>query len=413
MHTELNYIKLSELVYNIENAISEKYGNKTYWIVAETSDIKKYDDRRYCFIKLIEKSDGKVIAKIDGVIWWQYYDLIDRFEVTTGKAFSKNLELLLNVRVAFSAKFGSLQLEIIDISFQYTIGKLEMERKEILSKLVMENPEIISLVDGEYLTYNKSLQFPLVIQNIALVSAPNSDGLNDFMHELKTNKYGYKFRVDKYLTQIQGQNASRMIIEQFEKIKTSAKNYDAVVITRGGGSQLDLGSFDTYEVGQAIAGLNIPVITGIGHERNISIADIMSNTSVKTPTKAAAFIIDFNANFEENTENLGNRFFDIIRDTLDEQNEMTDYLADKFINETKLYIGSKSNELEKLKLSIKYLDPKNVLSRGYAVLFLNDKLLTDPESVQKGDIVKTVLKDTLITGEVIKKEKRNEDQFNL
>ena len=139
----------------------------------------------------------------------------------------------------------------------------------------------------------------------------------------------------------------------------------------------------------------------------------MSNTSVKTPTKAAAFIIDFNANFEENTENLGNRFFDIIRDTLDEQNEMTDYLADKFINETKLYIKSKSNELEKLKLSIKYLDPKNVLSRGYAVLFLNDKLLTDPESVQKGDIVKTVLKDTLITGEVIKKEKRNEDQFNL
>ena len=413
MNIEYNYIKLSELVYDIENVISDKYKNKTYWIVAETSDIKKYDERRYCFIKLIEKANSKVVAKIDAVIWWQYYDLIDRFEVTTRKAFSKNLELLLNVRVSFSAKFGSLQLEIVDISFQYTIGKLEMERKEILSKLVKENPEIISLVDGEYQTYNKSQDLPWVIQNIALISAPNSDGLNDFIHELETNKFDYKFNIDKYLTQIQGQNAARMIIDQLKAITTSDSIYDVIVIARGGGSQLDFGAFDTYEVGQAIAGLNIPVITGIGHERNISIADLMSHTSVKTPTKAASFIIDVNANFEENIEGLKYQFFEIIQDTLDDENEKIRNIAERFKNETTLFINKTSNELEKLNLSIKYLNPENVLSRGYAVLFHNGKLLLDPSIVQKGDIIKTVIKDTVITGKTIQKEKRDDDQFNL
>ena len=413
MDIGFNYIKLSELVYDIEDVISDKYKNKTYWIVAETSDIKKYDERRYCFIKLIEKANSKVTAKIDAVIWWQYYDLIDRFEVITDKAFRKNLELLLNVRVSFSAKFGSLQLEIIDISFQYTIGKLEMERKEILSRLVEENPKIISLVDGEYLTYNKSLLLPLAIQKIALISAPNSDGLNDFIHELETNKFDYKFNIDKYLTQIQGQNAARMIIDQLEAITTSDSIYDVIVIARGGGSQLDFGAFDSYETGQAIAGLKTPVITGIGHERNVSIADLMSHTSVKTPTKAASYIIDINANFEENIEGLKYQFFEIIQDTLDDENEKIRNIAEKFKNETKLFINNNSNELEKLNLSIKYLNPENVLSRGYAVLFHNGKLLLDPALVQKGDIIKAVLKDTLITSEIIHKEKRDDDQFNL
>jgi len=413
MDIGFKYIKLSELVYDIEKVLSDKYKNKTYWIVAETSDIKKYDQRRYCFIKLIENSDSKVVAKIDAVIWWQYYDLIEQFEVITGKTFSKNLELLLNVRISFSAKFGSLNLEIIDISFQYTIGKLEMERKEILRRLVKENPNIITLVDGEYHTYNKSQHLPLVIQNIALVSAPNSDGLNDFIHELETNKYGFKFNIDKYLTQIQGQNASRMIIEQLKAIKKFDHIYDVVVIARGGGSQIDFGAFDTYEVGQTIAALNIPVFTGIGHERNISIADLMSHTSVKTPTKAASYIIDVNANFEEKIESLGYSFYDILRDILDMQNEKLSYLADKFKIETRLFINKKSNELEKLKLSVKYLNPKNVLSRGYAVLFHNKKLLTDPSLVQKDDILKTVLKDTVITGKILQKEKRDDNQFNL
>ncbi|MFH1320056.1 MAG: exodeoxyribonuclease VII large subunit [Bacteroidota bacterium] len=413
LNIEVRHIKLSELVFKIDNVISDAFQDEIYWVIAETSDIRNYYDRGYCFLTLIEKENNDVIAKMDAVIWRQYYDIIENFENITGRAFEKNLEVLLKVRVAFSPKYGRLNLEILRIDYNYTLGKIELERQEILSRLVKENPAIISLIDREYHTYNKSLQLPAIIQDISLISAPNSDGLTDFLHELNANKYGFKFNIDEYLTQIQGKNADQLIINQLELIKKSGKKYDVTVIVRGGGSQIDFSSFDTYEIGKKIAGFHIPVIAGIGHERNISITDLMCNLSVKTPTKVAAYILDVNQHFDELIDKLKEQLIECIENILDSEKECLTELIDNFKRNTEWYLKNMENELEKHIIAIKHLDPKSVLARGYAVVLHNDQLVTNPNKIEPGNIIKTLMKDILLTSKVIQKQKKNEDQLDI
>ncbi|MBW8051603.1 MAG: exodeoxyribonuclease VII large subunit [Cytophagales bacterium] len=453
------HIKLSELVYLIEDTLYEKFDNKLFWIVAETSDIRNYYQKGWCFLKLLEKdsppltpsppkspqrgdfptplpkgkwdskSDGKVppsgrtmssghrasiaggrgagrgavIAQIEAVIWRQNYHIIGNFESVTGRKFEKNIEVLLKVRVTFSAKYGRLNLEILEIDHSYTLGKIELEKQEILDKLVKDNPKTVSCVDGEYFTFNKKLQLPIVIQKIALISAPNSDGYNDFVHELTANRNGYKFFIDDYLTQIQGQNADQLIIGQLEKIIGSTIKYDVVVIVRGGGSQLDFRSFDTYNIGKTIAGYTIPVITGIGHERNVSIADLMSNLSVKTPTKAAAEIIAHNQLFEEQIIGLKTRLFESTADRLIKNRDALNEITLQFKSTTKNFLTLSKYKLDNFVTIVRHLNPNNVLARGYAVVLFKNKILTNPDLLKLGSDMKTILKNSIIESRITKK----------
>ncbi|MCX6272312.1 MAG: exodeoxyribonuclease VII large subunit, partial [Bacteroidetes bacterium] len=269
------FIPLSELADLIENLVKDAFYNQSYWVVAETSDVKNYPDRGYCFVTLVEKEGKDTLARLEGVIWSKQYHIIREFEVASGIRFDKNIRLLLKVMVDFSAQYG-LKLIIQDIDPSFSIGNLELEKKKILNRLLAENPDVIHYVDGNYITVNKRLTLPLALQRIALLTAPQSDGLRDFRHELEENPYGYRFIIDEYLTQIQGRRAEYQIVDQLEAIARLKNRYDIAVIARGGGSQLDFGPFDTYEAGLAVAGFNLPLITGIGHERNVSIVDMMS-----------------------------------------------------------------------------------------------------------------------------------------
>lgn len=390
-------ISLSDLAYTLETVIDDTFGGKAVWVVAETSDIKNYPDRGYCFLTLVEREAGaktgrETKAKLDAAIWRKSYAIIADFEAATGVAFARNIQLLLLVSVSFNAVYG-LRLEILRIDPSYTLGNLEKERQAVLDQLTAENPDLIWREDDAYVTVNQLLPRPAVMQRLALIAAPGSDGWRDFRHELSHNPFGYQFFVDEYLTQVQGQGAERAIVSQLLKIQVSEQPYDAVIIVRGGGSQLDFGSFDSYLMGQAVAGFPVPILAGIGHERNVSLTDLLCHQSVKTPTKAAAFLIEHNRQFEESCLNLRERLSTAARETLGMAREELDRETERFRFVMQTYFRNRHTDLAEVSVTVRHLDPVNVLRRGYVLLSRNNQILTRAAQLQPGDILQAQLSD--------------------
>ncbi|WP_080240746.1 exodeoxyribonuclease VII large subunit [Spirosoma rigui] len=393
----MNPIRLSDLAFTIEAVLDEAFGQKVLWVVAETSDIKNYPDRGYCFLTLVEREAGReTLAKLDACIWRKNYHTIRDFESATGVAFARNIQLLLMVAVSFSPVYG-LRVEILKIDPSYTLGNLERERQAVLDALVEQHPDLVWLEAGQYITANQLLPRPAVIQRIALISAPGSDGWRDFRHELTQNAYGYTFEVDEYLTQVQGAGAERAICGQLERIRQSDLPYDAVVIVRGGGSQLDFGSFDTFLMGYTVAGFPTPIFAGIGHERNVSLTDMLCHESVKTPTKAAAFLIDHNRQFEEACLRLRDRLGTVARDAVLTAREQLDSETERLRFVMHNYFRDQHTNLAEKAVTLRHLDPANVLRRGYALLLRNGRILTSVSDVNPNETLQVQLRDGLIT----------------
>ena len=401
-------IRLSDLAFTLEAVIDEAFGQKAVWVVAETSDIKNYPDRGYCFLTLVERDTSgasagrETLAKLDACIWRKNYNTISNFEQATGVAFARNIQLLLLVSVSFSPTYG-LRLEILKIDPSYTLGNLERERQTVLDTLVKNHPDLVWLEAGQYITANQLLPRPAVIQRVALITAPNSDGWRDFRHELTQNQFGYDFRVDEYLTQVQGTGAEKAICGQLERIRTSDVAYDAVVIVRGGGSQLDFGSFDSYLMGQTVAGFGIPILAGIGHERNVSITDLLCHQSVKTPTKAAAFLIDHNRQFEETCLQLRDRLRVVARESLLTAREQIDRETERLRFVSQTYFRQCHTNLAEKAVTLRHLDPSNVLRRGYALLLRNGRILTSTAAIESGETLQVQLHDGTIHTKVLEK----------
>ena len=398
------HLRLSDLAALIDQTLYSKFGPNTFWLKAETSDIKNYFDRQYCFLTLVEKDANSTIAKMDAVIWRQQYHIIKDFSKATGISFDKNISLLMRVQVGFNAQYG-LRLQILELDSGFTLGAIELQRQATLMQLVEKNPKTISLTNGAYVTLNAKLMLPMVLQKIALITAPGSDGERDFKHELMHNALGYYFEVDSYLTQIQGKDADKAILGQLDLILNMGKKYDLVAIVRGGGSQLDFSAFDTYDLGLKIATFPIPVVAGIGHERNVSIADLMCFSSLKTPTKAASFIIEHNSIFEQQIDRLKSRLVYVADGIIQTSKNNIERASVALKNAAVIFFKDKHNALNQKTLTIKLLDPSNVLARGYAILQNKDGIIMQADKLKKGDKITATTKDAvvdLITDMVIK-----------
>jgi exodeoxyribonuclease VII large subunit len=398
------HLRLSDLAALIDQTLYSKFGPNTFWVKAETSDIKNYFDRQYCFLTLVEKDANSTIAKMDAVIWRQQYHIIKDFSKATGISFDKNISLLMRVQVGFNAQYG-LRLQILELDSGFTLGAIELQRQATLMQLVEKNPKTISLTNGAYVTLNAKLMLPMVLQKIALITAPGSDGERDFKHELMHNALGYYFEVDSYLTQIQGKDADKAILGQLDLILNIGKKYDLVAIVRGGGSQLDFSAFDTYDLGLKIATFPIPVVAGIGHERNVSIADLMCFSSLKTPTKAASFIIEHNSIFEQQIDRLKSRLVYVADGIIQTSKNNIERASVALKNAAVIFFKDKHNALNQKTLTIKLLDPSNVLARGYAILQNKDGIIMQADKLKKGDKITATTKDAvvdLITDMVIK-----------
>lgn len=293
------HIKLSELTGIIQGAIKNQFSTITYWIIADVTNHSYKADKKYHNFDLVEKdsNSNNIIAKISGKAWGNGSMAISDFEKKTGQKFTNNINVLAQVAVEYHPLYG-LSVIVIDVDTNFTLGVLEQRRNETLHRLVVQN-DYIEKVGDSYKTRNNQLELKSVIQRIALLSSTNSAGSEDFKHTLQANNFGYKFFIDTYDTVVQGENNSGIFLNKLIEIYSSDIHYDAVVITRGGGAQTDFLIFDDYEIGRAVAKFPIPIITGIGHQKNTSIVDLMAHTQTKTPTKAAEFIIAHNRNFEQ------------------------------------------------------------------------------------------------------------------
>lgn len=293
------HIKLSELTSIISDTIRAQFSTVKYWVIADVTSHSYKADKKYHNFDLVEKdtNSNNIIAKIAGKAWGSGSLHISNFEKNTGQKFTNNINVLVQVSVEYHPLYG-LSAVVLDVDTNFTMGVLEQKRNETLQRLVSEN-EFIDKEGDVYQTTNSRLKLGTVIQRIALLSSVNSAGSEDFRHTLEVNNFGYKFFVDNYYTFVQGENNSKLFLKKLIEIYNSKIEYDAIVITRGGGAQTDFLIFDDYHIGRAVAKFPIPIITGIGHQKNISIVDLMAHTQTKTPTKAAEFIIAYNRSFEQ------------------------------------------------------------------------------------------------------------------
>ncbi|MBN1182454.1 MAG: exodeoxyribonuclease VII large subunit [Bacteroidales bacterium] len=457
-------ISLLELNATIREGILNLFPD-SYWIIAEINDYK-INRSGHCYLELIEKQKDSdaIVAKTRATIWANTFRMIrPYFETSTGRSLSEGLKIMVNVTVEFHEVYG-LSLNILDIEPQYTIGDLARQRAETIAKLEKEG--VINM--------NKGLELTLVPQKIAIISSPNAAGYKDFINQLNRNAYEYKFYTRLFPAIMQGDAAESSIIEALETIYQYEHLFEAVAIIRGGGSKSDLQCFDNYWLAFNVAQFPLPIITGIGHEQDESIIDIVAHTKLKTPTAVAEFFIDRAAEFESRLTENRNQLLQLANNALTTQHyilkNITVYLpnilestllrkyhqlnslsykfntlAKKYLSTTKYktnqylsrlilltkkyyltqtnkvfhygvetkktlknYFTHKNHQIEILTQTNTYLDPANILNRGYSLTLLNNKIVKEALDLKKGDIIKTLLKKGDIESSVTNTNKSRE-----
>ena len=273
---------LYEINNLIAGVISDNLSNN-YWIVSEIARISE-NSSGHCYLELVEKDavSDTVLAQAKAMVWSRNYKMLKTyFETATGRRLERGMKILFKASVQFHPLYG-LSFHIVDIDPGYTIGDLALKKMQVVKKLKEEG--VFEL--------NKIIQMPLVVQRIAVISSEGAAGYSDFMAHLAENPYGYRFEVTLFQTLMQGEKAEASIIAALDAIFDNIEKYDAVTIIRGGGGQVDLSCFDSYLLASHIAQFPIPVLSGIGHERDDSVVDMVAHTRLKTPTAVAAFVID-------------------------------------------------------------------------------------------------------------------------
>ncbi|HSI90781.1 MAG TPA: exodeoxyribonuclease VII large subunit, partial [Adhaeribacter sp.] len=305
-YTEVNYatrasqpLTLFQLQNKIRETLEEAFP-ASYWVVAEISEVRVHGSG-HCYLTLTEKdsrNQNNLIAQAKGTIWRNNYrEISSYFESQTGHKLKGGLKILFNASLRFHELYG-FSLDILDIDPNYTIGDLARQKQETLKKL-----EANGLLEK-----NKNRFLTEVPPRIAVISSAPAAGYGDFMDQLNKNPYGYHFETTLFEASVQGNEAAASVRQALRLVERQQERFDAVVLIRGGGAQTDLLCFDDYELCAAIGNFPLPVLTGIGHERDETIADLVAHSRLKTPTAVAAFLIDqfltFEAHFDTVFEDL-------------------------------------------------------------------------------------------------------------
>ena len=275
-------LQLHELTHSIAETVNRAF-SQPLWVVAEVTDLRVAGNG-HCYMQLIEKDArrGMTLASVRGIVWSSRWWLLrDSFAQQTGQQLQNGLKVMLLVQVQMHEQYG-LSLIIVDFDPTYTLGEMERRRREILHQLTQEG--IIDM--------NRELPFPTLPQRIAVISAEGAAGYGDFTKQLSGNAMGLQFYCHLFPAVMQGERTEASVIEALECIYEVQDLFDVVVIIRGGGATADLASFDSYQLAANVAQFPLPVITGIGHDRDQTVLDRVAHVSVKTPTAAAALLID-------------------------------------------------------------------------------------------------------------------------
>ena len=349
------------------------------------------------------------------------------FETTSGYEFTSGIKVLIRAKVEFHSVYG-FSLNVVDIDPTYTLGDFEKKRLEIINRLTQEG----------ILNMNKEIQFPTIAKNIAIISSENAAGYGDFINQLENNSYGFKFHHKLFQASMQGENVESSILAAFDKIYNHENVFDVVVIIRGGGSKSDLSWFDNYWIAYTVTQFPLPVLTGIGHEQDDTITDLVAHKRLKTPTAVAEFLISSFANFNDTITEFEsfilNSFLQQIQEEKTEINQISsqiaisikDVLADEkqslsnfpivlknsisnFIKDKKVEINKKFEQ--KLKFTIEkqilnqkhklaefqqiaeHSNPLKMLKKGYSITLKNGKIVKSVSQLKANDEIETLLSD--------------------
>lgn len=420
-----NTITLQEFNNRIKRLLADP-SVMNCWVVAETTDVRI---NQHCYLQLLEKKPktGATVAKIKAIIWGNQFRFLNaRFKQVTGRDIGNDMKMMVCLSVNYSPQYG-LTVVINDINPEFTLGDMERQRQEILNRLTQEG------IIGQ----NKTVPVPPVLQRIAIVSAAGAAGYGDFMKQLTDNKYGVCFYPCLFQATMQGVKTVPTVLAALDKVEQNQHLFDCVVIIRGGGGTEELNSFDNYDLARRVATFPLPVIVGIGHERDITVLDYVAGIRVKTPTAAAEHIILQAANALAHIGDLSNQVVSIARDYIARAKEQLSYYAgnlpimaqriidtntlrlQNFIQNIPLHVQRRiegenaqlarqkdaiknavaqvkmkeTMRLEALGDKIELLSPRKVMARGYTLTTCEGKIMTDAAQLEAGKLVTIHFRD--------------------
>lgn len=420
-----NTITLQEFNNRIKRLLADP-SVMNCWVVAETTDVRI---NQHCYLQLLEKNPktGATVAKIKAIIWGSQFRFLNaRFKQVTGRDIGNDMKIMVCLSVNYSPQYG-LTVVINDINPEFTLGDMERQRQEILNRLTQEG------IIGQ----NKTVPVPPVLQRIAIVSAAGAAGYGDFMKQLTDNKYGVCFYPCLFQATMQGVKTVPTVLAALDKVEQNQHLFDCVVIIRGGGGTEELNSFDNYDLARRVATFPLPVIVGIGHERDITVLDYVAGIRVKTPTAAAEHIILQAANALAHIGDLSNQVVSIARDYIARAKEQLSYYAgnlpimaqriidtntlrlQNFIQNIPLHVQRRiegenaqlarqkdaiknavaqvkmkeTMRLEALGDKIELLSPRKVMARGYTLTTYEGKIMTDAAQLEAGKQVTIHFRD--------------------
>ena len=426
----------------LNNMVSEVIDSSfthSYWLSAEVSEVR--ENRGHCYLEFVQKDEfsNSLIAKARGVVWHNKWMLLRPcFEQTTGQPLSAGMMLLVQVKLSFHSLYG-YTLTVNDIDPTYTLGDIAKRRREIISKLKEEGIDQM----------NKELELPRLLQRIAVISSATAAGYGDFCDQLNANEKGLVFYTRLFPALMQGDGVESSVIAALDAVMNDVLEWDVVVIIRGGGSVSDLSGFDTLRLAEHVAQFPLPVITGIGHERDDTVIDMVAHTRVKTPTAAAELLIhhqeaelslvdDFSDRItgyverrladERNRLNLivgrmpviytlyhqrqQNRLMQItslihrdIVGILQTDKNKLDLITARLPLQVNARLQNEQHRLKLISLRLRAVDPVNILKQGYSITQVGGKSLRSVSQLKKGDEMVTFLADGKVVSEVTEMEK--------
>ena len=401
-------LELNRLVRaTIEDTLCEQY-----WLEAEIGQIG--ENNGHCYLEFIQKIEGHntPVARAKAKCWRNVWGSVrPYFEHTTGQTLTLGMKVLVLVHPDFHEAFGFSWI-VDDIDPRFTLGDMARRRQEIIRQLKAEG--VFDL--------NRELPLPLFTQRIAVISSSTAAGYGDFCRQLEENKRGFRFSVTLYESLMQGEGVERSIISALDKINAHIDDYDCVVIIRGGGATSDMSGFDSLLLAENVANFPLPVITGIGHDRDECILDMVSHTRVKTPTAAAAFLIDRLEQVARRIDDAADRITSYVQHRMEiekmrlsraaeripilfslvksKQENKLETLNQRIASAVQRLIDRRRHTLDILEQRTKSLDPTLLLQRGYTITLVNGHALRSPSAVKPGDIIVARLADGTVKSTV-------------
>lgn len=376
-----------------------------YWVQAELSEVRVHPATGHCYVEFVQKDprSNNLVAKARGVIWNNVFRLLrPYFEESTGQVFTAGIKVLVQVSVGFHELYG-FSLTVHDIDPTYTLGDMARRRREILKQLEEEG----------VLTLNKELPMPELPRRVAVISSATAAGYGDFCHQLTNNPRGYYFHTELFAAAMQGDRVEESMLAALDSINSRADDFDVVVIIRGGGATSDLSCFDTYLLAAACAQFPLPIITGIGHERDDTVLDSVAHARVKTPTAAAEYLIARMDEAADRLNDLAVRLYEVVtarlkweRNRLQQCRNRIPTASVRRVSSARLelltarkdlhrsveaVLARHRHKLELLKQRLADASPDKLLARGYSITLKDGKAVKDAALLSPGDRLVTRL----------------------